>query len=249
MERQVSRLRPTFLEGRWRNSGRTGFATGWEQRSLCAQWPAPSASLNFVTAHDGFTCATSSVTITSTTKPTAKRIVMGRTITRVGTAGSRVRRRCRRSTRCERSNSETCSPRSFFRRVCRCCWPATSLARLNTATITPIARTHRLAGSIGSCPLEQQDLLEFTRQLIQLRRTQPVFRRRHFFQGRPIHGGEIKDLYWLKPDGTEMSDADWNTTHARCIGMVLPGDQITETGEEGERIVGDSFAGTLERAR
>ena len=88
----------------------------------------------------------------------------------------------------------------------------------------------------------QRDLLEFARQLIQLRRTQPVFRRRHFFQGRPIHGGEIKDLYWLKPDGAEMSDADWNTPHVRCIGMVLPGDQITETDEEGERIVGDSFA-------
>ncbi len=88
---------------------------------------------------------------------------------------------------------------------------------------------------------DQRDLLEFTRQLIQLRQTEPVFRRRHFFQGRPIHGGEIKDLYWLKPDGTEMSEADWNTTHVRSIGMVLPGDQITETDEQGERIVGDSF--------
>ena len=81
---------------------------------------------------------------------------------------------------------------------------------------------------------EQRALLEFTREVLRLRRTQPVFRRRHFFQGRPIHGAEIKDLYWLKPDGTEMSDADWNAAHARCLGMVLPGDQITEMGEHGE---------------
>jgi glycogen operon protein len=89
---------------------------------------------------------------------------------------------------------------------------------------------------------EQRALLEFVREIMLLRKTQPVFCRRHFFQGRPIHGEEIKDLYWLKPDGTEMSDRDWASGFARCLGMVLPGDQITEVGERGERIVGDSFA-------
>jgi isoamylase len=88
---------------------------------------------------------------------------------------------------------------------------------------------------------EQRTLLDFVREIMHLRKTQPVFRRRHFFQGRPIHGAEIKDLYWLKPDGTEMSDRDWESGFARCLGMVLPGDQITELGEHGERIVGDSF--------
>ncbi len=89
---------------------------------------------------------------------------------------------------------------------------------------------------------EQRALLEFTRELMRLRKSEPVFRRRHFFQGRTIHGAEIKDLYWLKFDGTEMTDADWNAGHARCIGMGLPGDQITEIGEHGERISGDTFA-------
>ncbi|MGZ5004631.1 MAG: glycogen debranching protein GlgX [Chthoniobacterales bacterium] len=89
---------------------------------------------------------------------------------------------------------------------------------------------------------EQRTLLDFVRELVRLRKTQPVFRRRHFFQGRSIHGAETKDLYWLKPDGTEMGEPDWNTGHVRCLGMVLAGDQITETNEEGERIVGDSFA-------
>jgi isoamylase len=88
----------------------------------------------------------------------------------------------------------------------------------------------------------QRALLDFVRELIRLRKTQAAFRRRHFFQGRPIHGAEIKDLYWLKPDGTEMSDRDWASGFARCLGMVLPGDQIAEVGEHGERIVGDSFA-------
>jgi glycogen operon protein len=89
---------------------------------------------------------------------------------------------------------------------------------------------------------EQVALLKFTREVVRLRKSQPVFRRRHFFQGRPIHGEEIKDLYWLKPDGTEMTDGDWNTSHARCLGLALPGDQINEIGDKGERIFGDTFA-------
>jgi glycogen operon protein len=68
-----------------------------------------------------------------------------------------------------------------------------------------------------------------------------VFRRRRFFQGQPIHGAEVKDLHWLKPDGTDMSETDWTTNHVLCLGMGLLGDQILETGERGERIVGDSF--------
>ncbi|MGV3531260.1 MAG: glycogen debranching protein GlgX [Chthoniobacteraceae bacterium] len=88
---------------------------------------------------------------------------------------------------------------------------------------------------------EQRALLEFTREVIRLRKSQPVFRRRHFFLGRPIHGPEIKDLYWLKPDGTEMSDADWNTGQARSLGMILPGNQITERGEQGEPIAGQTL--------
>jgi isoamylase len=90
--------------------------------------------------------------------------------------------------------------------------------------------------------VDQRALLDFVRELVRLRKIQPVFRRRHFFQGRPIHGAEIKDLYWFKPDGSEMSDRDWASGSARCLGMVLPGDQITEVDEHGERIVGDSFA-------
>jgi isoamylase len=89
---------------------------------------------------------------------------------------------------------------------------------------------------------EQRAFFDFVREVIRLRKAQAVFRRRRFFQGRAIHGADIKDLYWLKPDGTEMSDNDWNSGFARCLGMGLAGDQIDEVGEHGERIVGYSFA-------
>jgi glycogen operon protein len=83
--------------------------------------------------------------------------------------------------------------------------------------------------------------LNFVRRLIDLRRRQPVFRRRHFFQGRAIHGTDIKDLYWIRPDGMEMSELDWNSPHARCLGMGLLGDQIIECDERGQPVRGDSF--------
>ena len=88
----------------------------------------------------------------------------------------------------------------------------------------------------------QRELLTFARRLLELRREQPVFRRRRFFLGRTIHGEEIKDLYWLKSDGHEMTDNDWHAGHAHCLCMALPGDQIKETGERGERITGSTFA-------
>jgi glycogen operon protein len=91
-------------------------------------------------------------------------------------------------------------------------------------------------------------LLEFTKRLLEPRRTEPIFRRRRFSQGRSIHGADIKDFYWLKPDGSEMSESDWQAGHARSLGMALPGNQIDEidetgeTGERGECITGDTFA-------
>jgi glycogen operon protein len=88
---------------------------------------------------------------------------------------------------------------------------------------------------------EQRALLAFTQLVLRLRRENPVFRRRHFFQGRAIHGSEVKDLYWIKPDGGEMTDADWGAGHVQCLGMGLPGNQITEMNARGERILGETF--------
>ena len=88
---------------------------------------------------------------------------------------------------------------------------------------------------------EQKELRDFVRMLIRLRAGQPVLRRRQFFQGRPIRGSQVKDISWLEPSGQEMTDASWNAEFVRCLGMLLAGDQIDETDERGNRIVGDSL--------
>ncbi|HYS93453.1 MAG TPA: glycogen debranching protein GlgX, partial [Candidatus Acidoferrales bacterium] len=84
-------------------------------------------------------------------------------------------------------------------------------------------------------------LLDFTRRLIRLRLDHPVFRRRRFFQGRRIQGSAVKDLSWLQPDGAEMTDEEWNNGQSRCLGLELAGDAIEEIDDEGLPIRDDTF--------
>jgi isoamylase len=87
---------------------------------------------------------------------------------------------------------------------------------------------------------QRQDLLQFTRDLIALRRREPVLRRRQFLHGRRIYGSEVKDLAWFRPDGKEMSEPDW-THFTRCFGLRLAGDAIVEVDAKGDRIVGNTL--------
>jgi isoamylase len=83
--------------------------------------------------------------------------------------------------------------------------------------------------------------LELTRKLIRLRLDNPVFHRRRFFQGRHIRGSAVKDLSWFRPDGKEMMDDEWSNGFTRCLGLRLAGDAIEEMDEKGQAIVGDTF--------
>jgi glycogen operon protein len=88
---------------------------------------------------------------------------------------------------------------------------------------------------------KQQQLFEFTKKLIHLRRDHPVFRRPKFFQGRRIRGSEIKDVMWFNPGGNEMSDEEWASPLVRCLGMLLSGDTIDVLNFQGEPIRDETF--------
>ena len=89
----------------------------------------------------------------------------------------------------------------------------------------------------------QQELLDFTRTMIRLRRDHPVLRRRRFFSGEASHGGEsdLGEIEWLRPTGERMIEEDWTMWYARAMTVFLNGDAIAEPGPRGERIVDDSF--------
>jgi len=88
---------------------------------------------------------------------------------------------------------------------------------------------------------EDRDLLTFIQRMVTLRKRHPVFRRRHFFQGRPIKGENIKDVLWLNPKGHEMSEDEWRDASVRCLGMFLSGQGLDEMDERGRKRGDENF--------
>jgi isoamylase len=88
---------------------------------------------------------------------------------------------------------------------------------------------------------ERRDFLDFTRRVIRIWKDHPVLRRRKFFQGRRIRGVDVLDIAWLDPSGREMTDDTWNSPDVRCLGVRLNGDAIDEADERGAPIVGDTL--------
>ena len=88
---------------------------------------------------------------------------------------------------------------------------------------------------------EREALETFVQRLIVLRKAHPSFRRCNFFEGKPREGDTVKDLCWFKPDGTEMMPQDWNDGHARCLGKLTSGHGIAERGPRGETLRDDDF--------
>jgi isoamylase len=85
------------------------------------------------------------------------------------------------------------------------------------------------------------DLLEFTKKMIHFRRSHPAFCRRRWFQGQPIKGIGLEDIAWFLHDGTEMSDEHWNEHFAKTLGVFLFGKGLHAVGPKGEQITDDSF--------
>ncbi len=95
----------------------------------------------------------------------------------------------------------------------------------------------------------------FTAGVVALRAAHPVFRRRRFFDGRPIargsiarsRGGALPDIAWFTPGGEEMAEGDWDSGFGKCVTVFLNGDGITEADTRGERVTDDSFLVCVQR--
>ena len=84
-------------------------------------------------------------------------------------------------------------------------------------------------------------LLDFTKKMIRLRKEHPIFRRRDFFKGVPVGDQGRKDVAWLKPDGSEMTTEEWEKEFARSLGMWLNGEWLPETDERGRQLQDSSY--------
>src|ERR1700729_34639 len=86
-----------------------------------------------------------------------------------------------------------------------------------------------------------RDFLAFCSDLVAFRHQHPVFRRRRFFEGEPIFGGELSDIAWFRPDGEEMTDEDWQGGFAKSLCVFLNGDALPDPDPRGRRLRDDSF--------
>ncbi|MFN2626890.1 MAG: glycogen debranching protein GlgX, partial [Mycobacteriales bacterium] len=88
---------------------------------------------------------------------------------------------------------------------------------------------------------ENWALVEFTQRVSALRKAHPVFHRRRWFHGRPVRGSGLSDIHWFKPSGEEMTEDDWDSGFAKSIAVFLNGGAIREPDERGEQVTDDSF--------
>jgi isoamylase len=88
---------------------------------------------------------------------------------------------------------------------------------------------------------EDRELLEFTRELLRVFRSNPVLRRRSFFTGRPAAGERIKDISWIRPDGAEFTAEDWEDPDNHILGMLMSGQATDEVNERGRPVYGDTL--------
>ena len=84
-----------------------------------------------------------------------------------------------------------------------------------------------------------EEFLAWCQALIRLRRAHPVFRRRRWFQRHPIR--DTTEIVWLRPDGQSMSDNDWENGYAKAVGVLLDGDAISTPDRFGGRVIDDTF--------
>jgi glycogen operon protein len=87
----------------------------------------------------------------------------------------------------------------------------------------------------------QRDMLEWTKRVIRFRKAHGILRRRSYFQGRPLRGGAIKDISWRRPDGQEMSDEEWNNDDLHALAIWLAGNAADLRDERGRRIIDDTL--------
>ncbi len=202
----------------------------------------PSASINFVTAHDGFT-------LNDLVSYNEKHNLANGEDNRDGESHNR-------SWNCG-VEGPTDDPEimALRRRQMRNFW-ATLMLSQGTPMIThgdELGRTQNgnnnvycqdseLSWMDWSLVDKNSELLTFARKATALRKNHPVFRRRRFFEGEPIRSGdEVRDIAWLTPGGQEMTHEDWGESIHKCVAVFLNGEAITAPNARGEQVVDDSF--------
>ena len=226
----------------WRGQGSVGeFAQRFTGSSdlYSDDGRTPFASINFVTAHDGFTLRD---LVSYNEKHNEANGEDNRDGDRrqplLEPAAPRGRPTIRPCSPYAPASSGTSSRRSCSRRACRCCSAGDELGRTQGGNNNAWCQDNEI--SWFDWADADSDLLEFARRVIALRREHPVFRRTSFLSGRAGESG-LPDAWWFRPDGRRMTQRDWTNPETQTLGVFLNGREIRERTAHGRQMFDDSF--------
>jgi glycogen operon protein len=197
----------------------------------------PVASINFVTAHDGFTLRDLVSYNEKHNQANGEDNRDGENHNRSWNCGAEGPSDDPDVSRCRSSQQRNFLTTLFLSQGVPMLLGGDEMGRTQGGNNNPYAQDNEI--SWYDWANVDEDLLAFTRRLIALRQEHPIFRQRRWFQGRPIRG--TVDISWFRSDGQEMSEEDFNTSHRRSLGMYLNGDGIRGRDLHGQPVTDDTF--------
>jgi isoamylase len=229
----------------WRGQGASLAEMGYRLTGSSDLYQAdgrrPYASINFVTAHDGFTLADLVSYNVKHNEANRENNRDGTDDNRSWNCGVEGPSEDPRILALRRRQQRNFLATLFLSQGVPMLLGGDEIARTQRGNNNAYCQDNEISWYDWDLDEEQQDLLDFTRRLVALRRQHPVLRRRRFFQGRPIHAQGLADIAWFRPDGQEMTEREWVSGRVQALGMYLNGEQIAEPGPRGEHLLDDSF--------
>ncbi|MGH9039714.1 MAG: glycogen debranching protein GlgX [Acidimicrobiia bacterium] len=204
----------------------------------------PSASVNFVTAHDGFTLRDLVSYNDKHNKANGEDNRDGESHNRSWNCGAEGPTDDPDINALRRRQQRNFLATLFLSQGVPMLLAGDEIGRTQGGNNNAYCQDNEISWVDWSCREEYEDLLALTARLSAFRREHPVFHRRRWFFGRPLRGSGVpgvKDIAWFSPDGTEMSDEDWNSGSAKSLAVFLNGEAIPDPDPRGERITDDSF--------
>ena len=204
---------------------------------------APMASINFITAHDGFTLNDLVSYNNKHNEANGEGNADGESNNRSWNCGEEGPSEDPKVLSLRSRQIKNFLTTMFFSQGVPMICHGDEMGRTQAGNNNVYCQDNELSWVNWNLNATQQDLLHFTRKVIKLRKDHPVLRRRRFFYGDAAHGGESKlqEIGWLRPSGEHMRDEDWTAWYARSLMVYVNGHAISEPNLHGEKIVDKSF--------
>ncbi len=201
----------------------------------------PSASINFVTAHDGFTLADLVSYNDKHNEANGEGNRDGESHNRSWNCGAEGPTDDPEIRALRRRQQRNFLATMFLSQGVPMILGGDEMGRTQEGNNNAYCQDNEISWIDWSLKEENADLVTLTTRLAEFRRDHPVFHRRRFFQGRPIHGETVTDIGWFAHDGSEMSEEDWESGFAKSVGVFLNGEAIPDPDPRGEKVTDDSF--------